>query len=168
MLYHCKRSATVTAKNYCTCAKIDRANYNELLQIYSSLNDLIKKHIMVYDDPLKIFLEMSLNQIDFFKGLSKPVKNEWIFNMKHRLLKRGSLLYKLNTNSSEMYLIQSGHVEIVHKFDNNQEFLIERLERGSIINHNSFLMNDGIDTDAKCKTTVSVFYMHINTVKAMR
>lgn len=31
MLYNCKRSATVIAKNYCTCAKINRAGYNELL-----------------------------------------------------------------------------------------------------------------------------------------
>jgi hypothetical protein len=29
-------------------------------------------------------------------------------------------------------------------------------------------MNDGIDTDAKCKTTVSVFYIHINTIKYLR
>lgn len=84
MLYQCKRSATVIANNYCTCAKINRPNYNELLQIYTNLNDLVKNNIMIYDDPLKIFLEMSLNQIDFFKGLPKHVKNEWIFNMKQR------------------------------------------------------------------------------------
>jgi signal-transduction protein with cAMP-binding, CBS, and nucleotidyltransferase domain len=39
---------------------------------------------MIYDDPLKIFLEISLNQIDFFCELSKYIKNEWIFNMKFR------------------------------------------------------------------------------------
>lgn len=105
MLYQCQRSATVIAKNYCTCAKIDRSNYNELLQIYSSLNELIKKHIMIYDDPLKIFLEISLNQIDFFIGLSKYIKNEWIFNMKCRQYKKGSLLYQIDTNSEEMFLI---------------------------------------------------------------
>jgi len=37
---------------------------------------------MRYDDPLKVFLEMSLNQIDFFNVLSKHIKNEWIFNMR--------------------------------------------------------------------------------------
>jgi hypothetical protein len=52
--------------------------------------------------------------------------------------------------------------------EGNEEFLIERLGRGSIINHNSFLMNDGIDTDAKCKTTVSIFYININTIKYLR
>lgn len=31
MLYGCNRSATVISINYCTCAKINRQNYNELL-----------------------------------------------------------------------------------------------------------------------------------------
>ena len=48
------------------------------------------------------------------------------------------------------------------------EFVIERLYRGSVINHNSFLMNDGIDTDAKCKTSVSFFWIHINTINFLR
>lgn len=73
--------------NYCTCAKINRQNYNELLQIYPKLNELVREHIRQYDDPLKVFLEMSLNQISFFKELSRgtnsqDVRNEWIFNMK--------------------------------------------------------------------------------------
>ena len=55
MLYNTKRSATVIAKYYLTCAKIDRTNYNELLQIYPNLNELVKSHILVYDDPLRIW-----------------------------------------------------------------------------------------------------------------
>ena len=69
-----------------------------------------------------------------------------------------------------MYVIQSGLVEVVHNMDvkSKKEFVIERLYRGSVINHNSFLMNDGIDTDAKCKTIVSVFYIHIDTINFLR
>jgi len=67
-------------------------------------------------------------------------------------LEAGSFLYKLDTNSEEMYVIQSGVVEITHymKGLKDKEFLIERLYRGSIVNHNSFLLNDGIDTNARC------------------
>jgi len=52
--------------------------------------------------------------------------------------------------------------------DRGKEFIIERLYRGSVVNHNSFLMNDGIDTDAKCKTIVSYFFIHISTIKYLR
>lgn len=170
MIYNCRRSATVTAFNYLTCAQITRQNYNELLQTYPVLNALIKKHVVEYDDPVKLFLEMSLNQIDFFKGLSREVKAEWIYNMTLKQYEAGHLLYQLDTDSEEMYVIQSGLVEICHELDKpgQEEFVIERLYRGSVVNHNSFLMNDGIDTDAKCKTPVSVFIMTIETVKRLR
>ena len=155
MLYKCSRSATVISRNYCTCAQIDRANYNELLQIYPLFNEAIKFYINTYDDPLKIFFDMSLNQVDFFTNLPRQIKNEWIFTMKQRQLEKGSLLYRIDTFSDEMYVLQSGLVEITHQMDNGDEFVIERLMRGSVVNHNSFLMNDGIDTDAKCRKSVS-------------
>ena len=88
--------------------------------------------------------------------------------MKIRSYEKGSLVYQIDTNSEEMYVLQSGLVEIVHKMDKGEEFLIERLYRGSIINHNSFLMNDGIDTDARCKTPVSLYYINIQTIKYLR
>lgn len=34
MLYQCKRSATVMASHYCTCARLHRNDYQELLQQY--------------------------------------------------------------------------------------------------------------------------------------
>lgn len=163
MVYHpCRRSATVSVEKayYLTCAKINKANYNELLQIYPNLSNFMKAHIRKYDDPLKLFLEMSLNQIDFFKNLSPEIKSEWIFNMQLKQLEKDAFLYKLETQSSEMFVIQSGEVEIVHYLENDgikEKFIIEKLFRGSVINHNSFLMKDGIDTDAICKTSVSVF-----------
>jgi CRP-like cAMP-binding protein len=84
--------------------------------------------------------------------------------MKQRSLEKNSLLYKIDTYSEEMFVLQSGLVEITHKMDNGDEFVIERLSRGSIINHNSFLMNDGIDTDAKCRTAISIYYITINDI----
>lgn len=84
--------------------------------------------------------------------------------MKRRELEIGSLLYQIDTNSEEMYLIQSGKVEITHFMQGTrgEEFLIEKLERGSIVNHNSFLMNDGIDTNAYCRTSVSVYCLDVH------
>ena len=59
----------------------------------------------MYDDPVKIFLEISLNQIDYFKDLPKFIKNEWIFNMKRVTFEKGSYLYRMDTNSSEMFVV---------------------------------------------------------------
>ena len=59
----------------------------------------MRQHILLYKDPLKIFLEITLNQVDFFKDLPKIVKNEIIFNMKHKTFDNGKYLYKKNEAS---------------------------------------------------------------------
>ena len=37
-----------------------------------------------------------------------------------------------------------------------------------MINHNSFILNDKIDTNAKCKTEVTVQYIDFDTIKRLR
>jgi hypothetical protein len=59
-------------------------------------------------------------------------------------------------------------VEVVHKLDQGEEFVIDRLYRQSVVNQNSFILNDGIDTDAKCKTNVNVYTMNADIVGALR
>ena len=49
--------------------------------MYPNLNVYARNHIRIYDDPLKVFLEISLNRINYFKDLPQDIKNEWIFNM---------------------------------------------------------------------------------------
>lgn len=67
-----------------------------------------------------------------------------------------------------MYLIQSGCLQIQTKMEKQQTFVIENLFRGSIINHNSFLMNDEMDTDAFCKTNVHCYAITIDKVNYLR
>ena len=47
-------------------------------------------------------------------------------------------------------------------------FVVDKLYRGSIINHNSFLMNDDMDTDAYCKTNLHTYFIHIDDVNKLR
>ena len=49
-----------------------------------------------------------------------------------------------------MQIIQNGVVEIFTTMDNGVEFVIERLFRGSVMNHNSFITLDKIDVNARC------------------
>ena len=43
--------------------------------------------------------------------------------------------------------------------DNGVEFVIERLYRGSVINHRSFITEDNIDVNARCQMPVTLFYI---------
>ena len=85
-------------------------------------------------------------------------KNELIFNMEREEIQAGHLLCKKNEKATKLFLIQSGHVDIMTTYDAKElPFIIERLQRGSIINHRSFMVNDEIDTDYLCKDKVSVY-----------
>ena len=66
-----------------------------------------------------------------------------------------------------MFIIQSGLVEVTHQAE-GEPFIIERLYRGSIINHRSFLLNDDNDTDGKCATTVSAFALEYHDLETIR
>ena len=75
-------------------------------------------------------------------------------------------MYKIGDTATQLFVIQSGMVEIVHTVE-NEPFVIERLYRESIINHNSFLLADDNDTNAICATTVSVFALDINELNLL-
>ena len=67
-----------------------------------------------------------------------------------------------------MFLIQEGIVECVSTYDKDQNFVIERLGRGAIINHRSFFLQDEADTDFKCYTTVSVLVLTYEKLSAVK
>ena len=87
--------------------------------------------------------------------------------MERQTFEKGSILCKKDEVADRMFLIQDGIVEIASKYDRRREdqnFIIERLGRGAIINHRSFLIQDDADTDFLCRTTVSVFYLTYNVM----
>lgn len=76
-------------------------------------------------------------------------------------------MYKINDVATRLYAIQSGYVEVTYTVE-NEPFVIEKLHRGSIINHRSFLLADDNDTDGKCGSTVSVFYLEYEDLDTIR
>ena len=67
-----------------------------------------------------------------------------------------------------MFILQNGIVEILTSMDKGVDFVIERLFRGAVINHRSFLLNDQIDVSARCVTPVSLFYLDVDDLQAVR
>jgi hypothetical protein len=49
-----------------------------------------------------------------------------------------------------------------------EQFIVEKLYRGSIINHRSFLLADDNDTDGKCGSTVSLYTLDYEDLEGIR
>jgi hypothetical protein len=71
MLYECKRTATVTTRNYTTLGKLQMNEYREIISAYKNMEDLLRERIIEYDDPLKTFLVEAITKISYFHNASE-------------------------------------------------------------------------------------------------
>jgi hypothetical protein len=85
--------------------------------------------------------------------------NKIIFSMTFAKFDKGSKIFQVDEPSHIKQIIQNGMVEVYTTMDNGVEFVIERLYRGSIINHRSFIIEDKIDVSARCQMPVTLFYI---------
>ena len=89
--------------------------------------------------------------------------------MNFSVFEQGKTLCEQGKAADRMFLIDSGIVKVVTKFDKRRqdEFVIERLTRGAIINAKSFLIKDDVDTAFVCETTVKCYTLLSETVDAI-
>lgn len=66
-----------------------------------------------------------------------------------------------------MFVIETGFIEVTHYVE-NEPFVLEKLQRGSIINHRSFLLADENDTDGRCGSTVSAYILEYSDLEKIR
>ena len=166
MLFDTKRTATVRSENYGTLAILKKSHFLELSKTFEQFSTLFKKQIFKYKDPLTTWLFIEMEKIPYFRNLSLLTKQELIYAMERHTYEKNSFICEKDKLADRLYLIQDGIVEVAIKYDRRREeqnFVIERLGRGAIINHRSFMVTDDADTDFVCRTMVSVF--SLTTVK---
>jgi CRP-like cAMP-binding protein len=167
MIYGCPRTASVIANNYCTLSRLTKHHFEELVQKYPELISRFKDRVFHYDDHVKLFLEKVIDSISYFKFLSHHAKHEILYKFKRVNFEKGGMLFKIGDIAKQLFVIQSGVVEITHTCE-GQPFVIERLYRESVMNHSSFLLEDDNDANAICATTVSVFALHYEDLAVLR
>ena len=166
-----KRTATVRSENYGTLARLNKSSYQEMLKTFDSMTTLFKQNMFKYNDKILRFIELEMDKIAYFRLLTMKTKQELIFSMERVTFKKGDYICQQDEIVEKMYLIQDGVVEIAIPYDKRVEdelFVIERLTKGAIINHRSFLLKDDADTDFKCATTVSAFVLNYDKVKQVK
>lgn len=141
----------------------------ELYVQFDSLISAFKKHVVTYDDDIKVFKERECNKIPYFRTLSILTQLELIFAMERETYEKDYFICKKDEIAHNMFVIHEGVVEIVSTYDRKgSRFVIERLGRGAIINPSSFLLKDDSDTDFKCLTTVSAFVLSYEKMKIVK
>eukprot|EP00347_Sterkiella_histriomuscorum_P000014 403377514 len=158
LIYNCRRTASVVAGNYCTLGQMSGQNFKLITMKYPQLLQEMKEQIYAYDDDVKVFMETNLKKIDYMKKLDHDIFHEILFNFQQETFERDTILSVEKEKVKKMFIIKNGIVEITVKVDGVQ-LQIERLYRGSILNHRAFLVGDVSDIKASCTQTQTLFFL---------
>lgn len=149
MIYNCRRTASVVANNYCTLAKLSANDFKLIGIKHPRIIKEMKEQIWAYDDDVKVFMEHNLRKVSYMKNLDIDIFHEIMFNFNQETFDKGTNLFVEKDRSDKMFVIKSGILEITVKVE-GFNMAVERLYRGSVLNHRSFLVNDISDTRAYC------------------
>jgi len=112
LIYGCRRTATVESTNYGTLAMLTRSNFWELQKSFDGIVESFKNQICLYEDEVKLFLEMALEKIDYFKNLNVMTQQEVIYSMERVTYEKDHNLINKDDVATEMFVIQEGIVEV--------------------------------------------------------
>ena len=96
-----------------------------------------------YQDELSMWLMIEMDKIDYFRNLTLATKQEIIYNMERITYEKGSPICQKDVIADKLILIHQGIVEVSVPYDRRrpgQDFVIERLGRGALINHRAFMV----------------------------
>jgi len=130
-----------------------------LFKTFEFFKEEIIKRTIRYDDNQKLFLECALKTIDYLSDVPDETITKIIYSLTFTKFEKGTKIFMCDETSNMMQIIQNGVVEIYTTMDNGVEFVIERLFRGSVMNHHSFITEDKIDVNARCQSSVTLFYI---------
>jgi len=92
--------------------------------------------------------------VSYCKKISREALHDLIYQLKQRYYEKGTILLKPDDTYSSLYFVEDGCLEVYTLFEGN-EFIIERLYRGSTLNARTFFMEDLMYVYVRCaKNTV--------------
>ena len=90
-----------------------------------------------------------------------------MFNLQSKRCEEGAIVLAAEQNANSVLFIEYGIIALFTTFEGN-EFEIERLNRGSVINHNAFFMQDQMYVDIKALTEVKILELTITKMNEIR
>jgi CRP-like cAMP-binding protein len=158
LIYSCPRTASVQSRNYNTMARISYHQYREIVNEFPEFLKVLKRHIQTYKDITQNFLQEMILRLPFVKH-APEIDIFTIFSLMYRMkvkkYEEDQAVIKETAQCSEIMFVQSGILEVYTEFEGN-EFVIDRLHMGSIINFRSFFTEDNMWVNIRCRQSAVV------------
>lgn len=121
-----------------------------LINEFSSLRVLFTQYAFSYKDHVKKFRMNALRKTRYlWKGISESVRHQILYKLTQVSYTDGQVIGKPDEKADRLMILEEGEVEVWAKIQGD-EFLLDRLYTGAVINIKSFLM------EAKMHVTLRV------------
>ena len=108
-----------------------------------------------------------MKNVDYFKRLSKETLIQLASQMSPLFFENGQMIAKEMTNADQILIVLSGCCELYTEFEGN-EFVIERVYKGGIINSRSFLMEDMNYCNIRAEQNTRLLQLSLQIVDQMK
>ena len=115
ILFGCRRTATVKAKQYCECAFLKNEDFLQLIASNGFLKKFLIQNLMRnYHDELRLFLVACLKEIDYLKDTSEEILTHLAINM---IVKQGDKDTILADGATGIIIIYDGRLAVTTEID---------------------------------------------------
>lgn len=163
-IYNCLVTATVLSRNYNIMARLTQDRFKEFAIEFPDYRDMLKRRIRKYKDPKLNFLRKTIRSVFLFKDITDDVMSDILYQMPPKYYEKGEYICKIGQVGDTLLIVERGEVDIKTTMEGN-EFMIDRLIPGTVINYRTFLLDDLIDVDMICVSRCKILEMPYKTLE---
>jgi CRP-like cAMP-binding protein len=105
----------------------------------------------------------SMKRIEYLNSAPEQLISDLTFSMIPIFYQPGEIVMAEGDKATRMLIVFEGIIEISSVMDNQSIFIIERLNRGAVINPTAFLVEDEVDTIFTAVGKVTVYSLSVTT-----
>lgn len=114
-------------------------------------------------DPRFKFLRNAIKRVPFLANVDEESLFDIIFALSVTSIEKDENVIDLEAQSEALMIIAEGTVDVVTSFESN-EFCIDKLGRGSVLNYRNFFKKDLITVNYRCSKDCRIYSLDIEDI----
>jgi signal-transduction protein with cAMP-binding, CBS, and nucleotidyltransferase domain len=133
-------------------ATVSKQAFKDLMNEMPDLLLSLKRHIYRYEDPLKTYTSEMMIKLPYFDKnyMNKHIFHKILYCFQMKFYGKGDLVLKEDDEIDQIIFVVHGSLEIFTEFEGN-DFIIETLKPGSILNYKTMFMDDTMKVQVRSK-----------------
>ena len=115
-------------------------------------------------DPRIKFLKDTIKRVDYLQKINDDIFFDIMFALQPKTYEKEETVLEEDHSADSLLFIEEGCLEVYTHFEAN-EFVIERLFRGSALNHRAFFMKDSMYVNIRCCKEAKVLELPLESMK---